>query len=108
MQRRIPRHNSSGEWPILRSRHQFGSARIINQVKASPAERAALTLLRPQYLVVCLMLKSMRAQRRAQMLAQKFHPVALVRIAPQSHPNEMNVIGHQAVSGTEQTFARGN
>jgi hypothetical protein len=56
---------------------------------------------------VRLMLKAMRAQRRAKMLAQEFHAVALVGIAAQPHPEQMNMVGHQAIGRAEQSFAGG-
>ena len=42
-----------------------------------------------------------------QMFPEKLHAVALIRIAPQAQPEKMKVVGHQAVSGTPETFARG-
>jgi hypothetical protein len=74
--------------------------------KASPGECSPLTLLFPQYVVVCLVLKAMRSQQRgAEMFAQRFHAVALNRIAPQPHPNEVNAIRHQAVGHNKPSRA---
>jgi len=56
---------------------------------------------------VRLMLEPMRAQGRAQMFAQKFHAVALVAVPAQAHPNEMQVIGHQAIDGAKEAFPGG-
>jgi hypothetical protein len=38
--------------------------------------------------------------------SEKRHAIALVGIAVQSHPDHVNVVGHQAISGTEEIFAR--
>ena len=41
------------------------------------------------------------------MFPQKFYPVALVGVQTQAHPEQMNMVRHEAISGTEQAFTRG-
>ena len=45
-------------------------------------------------------------QQRLQVRAQKGHSISLVRVATQAQPEQMNVIGHQSIGGTEKSFAR--
>jgi hypothetical protein len=59
-------------------------------------------------MVMCLRLKFIRRQPRFQMGPQKRHAIPLIRITPQTQPQQMNVIGHQTVRRTKQSFPRGN
>lgn len=47
------------------------------------------------------------AQRWFEMRAQEFHRVQLIGLPAHSHPDEMQMIGHEAVGGAEKVFARG-
>ena len=105
MQRRIARHDRSIERPFFRMFDQFLLARVVHDIKANSGECASFALFLVQDVIVRLVLKTMRSQRQSQVLAQKFHPVLLVEVPSQSHPDEVNVIWHQAVSGTGQAFA---
>jgi len=108
MQFWIAGHNRSRERPILRVLDQFGDARVVNDVKANLAKRLLPPLFLAQDMVVRLVLKAMRSEQFPDMLAQKLHAVPLVGIAPQPHPDQMNVIGHQAVGRAEQAFSCGS
>ena len=41
------------------------------------------------------------------MFPQKFYPVALVGIQTQTHPEQMNMVRHEAISGAKQAFPGG-
>lgn len=107
MQIGIARHNGSDIRPVFRALDQFCPAGIIQEVKANFAESLPDSLARPQDVVVRLMLKPVRTQGRAQMLAQKLQTVSLIRVTAQPHPDQVNVVGHQAIGETEQSFPRG-
>ena len=97
MQFWIAGHNCSGKRPILRVLDQFGNARVVNDVKTHSTERLLPPLFLAQDMVVGLVLKAMRTEQFPDMLAQKLHAVPLIGIAPQPHPDQVNVIGHQTV-----------
>ena len=54
------------------------------------------------------MLKLCGLNQGSEVRAQEFDAVALIRLATQTHPNEMNVIRHQAISGTNECLSRGS
>jgi hypothetical protein len=87
--------------------YQSGANEISQNVKADFRKRATPSLVLAQDMVVRLMLKVVRAQRNTKMFAQKFHAVSLVTIAPQSHPKQMNVIRHETIDRTKETFTGG-
>ena len=57
-----------------------------------------------QDMVVRLMLKLRRLKQRTELGAEKLHPVTLVGVTAHAHPDEMNVVRHEAVSRAEQSF----
>ena len=97
MQFWIARHSRTGERPILRVLDQFGNARVVNDVETHFTERLLSPLFLAQDMVVGLVLKAMRTEQFPDMLAQKLHAMPLIATAPQPHPDQMNVIGHQTV-----------
>src|SRR6266568_1476197 len=101
---RIARQDRSGERPLLRMDNQFCYARVVNDVETHFAKSLPLAFLLSQNVVVWLVLKAMRSEQFPNMLAQELHGVPLVGIKPQPHPDQMNVVGHQTVSGAEQSF----
>lgn len=103
----ITRHNGPAKRPHFRLLDQPPANRVRQNIEADPGKGILFALFLAQHVVVRLMLEAMRAQRRAKMFAQKFHAVALDCIAAQAHPEQMNVVGHQAISRAKQTFARG-
>ena len=107
MQLGIAGHKRAAIWPQPGFVYQFGAAGIRQNLKTDFGERSALSLFLAQTVVVGLMLKTMRAQRRGKVFAQELHPVALVGIKTQSHPQQVNMVGHQAIRRAEQPFARG-
>ena len=90
--------------PAFRFRYQFGADGIRQDVKADSGERALFSFFIPQDVVVGLRLKVMRTQRRAEMFAQKLHAVALVRIKAKPHPEQVDVVWHQAIGRADQAF----
>ena len=54
------------------------------------------------------MLETMRLQERPEMFAQEFHPVALIGVAAQAHPEQMGMIGHETIGWANQSLARGD
>ena len=54
------------------------------------------------------MLKFLRREFRFQMRAQEGHAVELVGIKPQPHPDQMQMIRHEAIGRTEKPFAGGS
>ncbi len=125
MQKGIARHDRAQPRPVARMRRQFLPARIVEEVEAGFFKRAAHPVFFPQHAVVRLFLQkegrslrlsaesrygnSGRAPRQfhGQMLAQEFHGVALVAVRAQAHPEQVQVVGHEDIDGTEQSFARG-
>ena len=103
----IARHDGPAIRPSFLGFYQPGANGISQNVKIDFRKRAAPSLVLAQDMVVRLMLKVMRAQRNAKMFAQKFHAVSLVAIAPQSHPEQMNVIRHETIGWTKETFTGG-
>jgi hypothetical protein len=87
--------------------NEFGDTRIVHDVKANFLECPALSLFLTQDVIMWLVLKAYRFQQLADVFAQELHPILLVGIASQTHPDEMNVIGHQAISRAIQSFTGG-
>ena len=54
--------------------------------------------------IVRLMLKLRRLKQRTELGAEKLHPVTLVGVTAHAHPDEMNVVRHEAVGRAEQSF----
>lgn len=76
-------------------------------VSAGDAEGAAVTFPGPQDVIVGLMLETGLAEAWPQLGAKEFDPIALVRVVTEAHPNEMQVIWHQAIGWAKQTLTRG-
>src|SRR5687768_16867520 len=70
-----------------------------------PGKTAATPFLIAKHMIVGLCLETMRREQRFGIRPEKRHPVALITLWLQSHPNEMHVIWHQTVAGTNQSFA---
>jgi hypothetical protein len=48
----------------------------------------------------------MREQHRREVFAEEFHPILLVGFPPHAHPDQMNVVWHQAIGRAKEPFAR--
>jgi len=80
--------------------------RVGERVEAKTREGSAPSFLFAQDMIVRLMLPLATAtQGRFKMRAQKFHGVELIALAAQAHPDEVQMIGHETVSGAEKLFA---
>lgn len=100
-------NDRTAELPLLRMFHQSFLSRIINDVKADFGEGIALALFGSKDVIMRLVLEAVRAQLGREVFAQKFHSILLIRVVPQPHPDQMNVVRHQAVGRAEKTLARG-
>lgn len=104
----ISRDDCAAVPPLVRPFHQAGAERVEEHViSAGQAQSAALSFLWRRHVVVGLMLETSRLQQVTEVGAQKRHRVTLIGIVSQAHPDQVNVIGHQAVGGAEQSLARG-
>ncbi len=104
MQRRIARHNRPAEWPVPGFHCEAGASRIFQHIKANPGKSAALAFVFMQDVIVGLMLEFVRLKRRRKLAAQKPHRVELVAFAPHTHPNQVQVIGQEAIGRTPDFF----
>jgi hypothetical protein len=82
-------------------------ASIVDDVEADFGEGVTFTLFGSQDVIMRLVLKTVRTQLGREVLAKKLHAVLLVGFAPHAHPDQMNVIRHQAVGRAEKPLARG-
>src|SRR5437667_3916651 len=104
----ITRNDCSAVRPVAFLLYQFIAHRIGERVEAKTREGIAPSFLFAQDMIVRLMLPlATAAQRWFKMRAQKFHRVELIARAAQAHPDEVQMIGHETVGGTEKPFARG-
>src|SRR5206468_12662371 len=100
MNGRITRNNCSAVRPVAFLPYQFIAHRIGERVEAKTREGVAPSFLFAQDVIVRLMLPlATAAQGRFKMRAQKFHGVELIALAAQAHPDEVQMIGHETVSG---------
>ena len=65
------------------------------------------TLLLFEHMVVRLMLEFLWRKFGFETRSQEGHAVTLVGIQTQPRPNQMQVIGHEAIGRAEQALARG-
>ncbi len=107
VQRRITGDDGARKLPVTRMLHEFRPQRILVNVVADPDKRVSLSIILFQHMIVRLMLKLQRREFRPEVSPQKYHGVALMGIQTQAHPDQMQMIRHQAVSRAEQPFAGG-
>ena len=107
MQGWITRHGGAAVFPLAKLRHQLRTQRIFKDVMANAGKRIAAAFLFLQHMVVGLMLEFLRRKSRFEVRTQESHAVALVGIRAQTHPDQMPVVGHQAISRAEQPFPCG-
>ena len=108
MQCRITRHNRTVEFPFSWMFHEIRAQWIFENVIADTGERITVALLFLQHMIVRLMLEYRGRKPRFEMCAQESHPVTLVGIQTQSHPDQMQVVRHQTISRTKQSLTRGS
>jgi hypothetical protein len=107
MQRRVAGYDGAVEGPFVRMLRQPAAHRIFEVVMARGREGAAAALRRLEHMVVRLRLKPLRGQLRFQMRAQEAHAVELVGVQTQAHPDQAQVIRHEAIDRAEQSLAGG-
>ena len=101
--------DGSAVGPVAFTRNQSGADGIGQRVEAESGKGVAPPFFLAQDVIVRLMLPfAVVAQRRFQMGAEKFHGVHLIRLAPHPHPDEVQMIRHEAVGGAEEMFPRGD
>jgi hypothetical protein len=61
----------------------------------------------PKHVIVGLVLQSHGFDQRSKVGAKECHAIPLIRIRPQAHPHEMQMIRHQAVHRADQAFPCG-
>ena len=94
---RVTGDDCTAKLPFLGMLHHPFLPRIVHDVKAELGKGVTLALFGSQNVIVRLMLEAMRSQLRDDVFAQEFHAVLLVGVAPQAHPDQMNVVRHQAI-----------
>lgn len=104
---RTARNYRTEKRPVSRLFDQPALQRIKqNIIRTGETERPPLTFRTCQDMVVRLMLKLGGFEKWTDLGAKKLDAVALVGITTQPHPDKMNVVRHQAVSRTYQSFTR--
>ena len=108
MKGRVSGNDCSTVRPVALTFDQFIANGIGQRVKAEPREGVSPSFFLAQHVIMRLVLPfATVAQRRLQLRAEKFHGVQLLRRAPHPHPDEVQVVGHEAISGAEEMFAGG-
>ena len=104
---RTARNHRTEKRPLSRFFDQPTLQRIEQDIiRTRETERPPLPFRRGQDMVVRLMLELGGFEKRTDLGAEKLDAVALVGVTAQPHPDKMNVVRHQAVSRTYQSFTR--
>ena len=107
MQSRITRNHATCVRPVGDVLHQARTQGIFEDVSTSGGKGVALPLCFIENVIEGLMLEFMGMDERLQIGAQKTHRIQLIGLIGEPHPDEMDVIRHQAIHGTKQSLARG-
>src|SRR5260370_40600700 len=102
----IPGHDGPAERVRLPTRDQTSLDWIFQNISTGGGKRVTPSFLITQHMIVRLVLQLCRTEQRPHQGPEQGHRMALVRIQPQSHPDQVNVVGHQAVRWTKQAIAR--
>lgn len=101
-------NDGTAERPIPLFASQLTAYRIGQRVKAETRKRVSFPFLLAQDVVVWLMLPlTTVAQGWLKVGAEKLHGVELIALSAHAHPDEMKMVGHQAVGRAEKLFACG-
>src|SRR5258707_10342271 len=103
----VARNNGAAEFPGFGFPNQAGANRIAQIISTSFCERILSSLFGSQNMVVSLGLKFCWRKRGLQMCAQERHPNELVAVEAETHPDQVQMVRHQAVRGTEKALADG-
>src|SRR5437899_13111135 len=83
--------------PVCGVLDELGFQRIEQHIVcAGYRECAATALLWSHYMIVSLMLELCWTEMATKFRAEEFHPVPLIGLCTQAHPDEMDMIRHQA------------
>ena len=105
VQIRIARYDRADVWPSCGFVAQTCPYGVLQHIERDLGKRAAFPVLLAQHVVASLVLKLVRPDQAPKVRAEEHHPVELIAVAPHAHPDEMNVVGHEAITRTKQIFA---
>src|SRR5438045_1148184 len=71
------------------------------------SERISSPLFFLEHMVVRLMLEFLLRKPGFEVRSQESHAIELIRIQAEAHPNQVQMIGHEAIRRTEQALASG-
>lgn len=101
-------NDGAAERPISLFANQLIAYRIGQRVKAETRKRVSFPFLLAQDVIVWLMLPlTTVAQSWLKVGAEKLHGVELIALLAYAHPDEMKMVGHQAVGWAEKSFSGG-
>jgi hypothetical protein len=106
IQLRIARNHATGVGPGFCFRDQSSPRRICRDIKTDFRQSVPLPLFFPQHFILRLGLKLCGRQLRLHVSAEKSHAINLIGVVPQTQPDQMQVVGHQAVNRAKQFLAR--
>ena len=108
MKVRVAGNDRTAIRPIAFTLHQLIAYWIGQRVETKTSKGITPPFLFAQDMIVRLMLPlATAAQRWFKMRAQEFHRVELVAFPAQTHPDEMQMVRHEAISRTEKLFSCG-
>jgi len=107
MQCRIAGRDCSAELPVDGAFHQFSPQRVFQDVIADSDKRVPSPLFFLEHMVVRLMLEFLWRDFGFEMRSQEGHAIELIRIQAEAHPNQVQMIRHEAIRRAEQSLARG-
>ncbi len=103
---RIAGNDGAAVSPINLSLYQFCPHWIRQRVKTKAGKSIAFAFFLSQNVIMWLMLPfAATAQRRFKVRAQKLHGVDLITFPAHSHPNQMQMVRHQAIGRAEKSFS---
>jgi len=101
MQFGITWNDCAEERPALRLFYQFSADWICQDVETGFLRRRSIFFLPRAGRGRAADVENDEGSMLCQDAHAKFHAIPLVGIAPQSHPEQMNVVGHQAIGRAE-------
>ena len=97
MHSRVAGHYCSAERPLIRMFHESGLKRVLENVMTCAGKRVVVSFLLFEHMVMGLMLEYLRREFWLEIRSQESHAVELIGIQTQSHPDQMQMIRHEAV-----------
>lgn len=105
MQSWIAGHDGTTELPFVRVPHKFCLKRILQNVITSAGEGVVPAFIFFEYVIMRLVLELLRGELGFKVRSEEGHAVQLIGVETQSHPDEMQMIVHQAIRRAEQALA---